>query len=501
VTVQVSNGHLRGQGGSVRRWLGVPYAEPPVGSMRWRAPQPAADWLGVRDALRFGLDPLQSPSPFSRAPGCDEDCLTLNIWSPDGARRAPVMVWVPGGGFMGGSASDRRSDGARLAAQGVVVVAINYRVGLAGFLAHPGLSAESEHGTSGNYGLLDQLAALEWVQKNIAAFGGDPQRVTAFGCSAGAASLSLLMTVPQARGLFHNAILQSPGAFRPLASLGEAEAAGASLVPDVKALRAMTAEQLLSLSGGAAGAGRSLTGPRVLRPIRDGHVIARDELDAERAGLFADLPLITGNVIDEGSFFLARMPVDGREGLARKLEMDFRARAGEALALYGAASDADAPRCMADVFGDTQFTWATRHLADTWARRGSAPAYRYVFGRRPAHAESGPTHTSEIAYVFGTLDDIAPREVHDDADRALSLAIQQAWVRFADSGNPNGAGLPVWSPTSPGEHQHLKLDVPIGAGFGWREAHMTFLDSFFGADRQRAAPLHLLHNTQGKRHG
>jgi para-nitrobenzyl esterase len=245
VTVQVRQGWLRGrqEDEELASFLGVPYAAPPVGSLRWRPPQPAAGWQGVRDALAFGPDFPQAPNPRFRAARQEEDCLYLNVWTPsvDAGAALPVMVWLHGGGFTGGSGSDQRSDGARLAREGVVVVSLNYRSGLFGFLAHPALSRESAQGVSGNYGLLDQLAALAWVRENVDSFGGDPSRITAFGVSAGSASLSLLLASPQAKGAFDRAILHSPGAGRPLATLREAEEAGLRLGPDLVALRARPA--------------------------------------------------------------------------------------------------------------------------------------------------------------------------------------------------------------------------------------------------------------------
>ena len=211
--VRTEGGLLSGAGDAIRVYKGIPFAAPPVGTRRWRPPEPAESWDGIREATRFGADCPQELRPGSRAGRIDEDCLTLNIWTP--ARAAdealPVMVWFYGGSFVFGSASDIRFDGEAFARKGVVLVTAAYRVGLFGFLAHPGLTRESPHGASGNYGLLDQIAALGWVQRNIAAFGGDPRRVTAFGVSAGSASIAMLLTAPLAAGLFQRAILESPG--------------------------------------------------------------------------------------------------------------------------------------------------------------------------------------------------------------------------------------------------------------------------------------------------
>ena len=245
--VKVESGLLHGSGDDVIAFKAIPYAAPPTGELRWRPPQPPASWSGVRSAQTFGADAPQAQTPRTRAARMDEDCLTLNVWTP--ARRTneklPVMVWLYGGSYVAGSSSDPRCDGESFARKGVVLVTINYRVGVLGFLAHPALTAESEHRSSGNYGMLDMLAALGWVKRNIEAFGGDPQRVTLFGVSAGGASISLLLTSPLARGLFQQTIQQSPGAFRPLASLQDAETAGLKLGADIEALRRLSSDEIL----------------------------------------------------------------------------------------------------------------------------------------------------------------------------------------------------------------------------------------------------------------
>lgn len=478
-SVATFSGVIRGLDGGVRRWLGIPYAADASGAWRWMAPQSVQPWTGARDAIDFGDDPPQLPSPFSRAAAQSENCLSLNVWSPSGASRLPVMVWFPGGGFIGGSGSDRRTDGARLAAEGAVVVAINYRIGLAGFMAHPQLSGESAAATSGNYGLLDQIQALRWVRDNIERFGGDARNVTAFGCSAGSASLSLLLTLPQAEGLIHKAILQSPGAFRPLADLRVAEQAGAALGPHVADLRALSWRQLLERTPTAAGSGRSLTGPRVLRPIRDGALVTMDESRAASLGSFANIPLMVGSNADEGKFFLARMPVAGRAGLEAKIREDFGAHADEALTHYGATRETDVSSRLAEVFGDTQFTWAADRLANVWAQRAEAPVWRYVFAHRSASALTDPTHTSELPYVFGTGRDLAGKSaVHgDEESERLSAVMRAAWVRFAATGSPESTEL-KWPAFTTEARHHLAWTSQLDIAQAWRAPQMRFLDRF-----------------------
>src|SRR4051812_33487240 len=312
VVVDAPCGTLRGAvSAGVAAFKGIPYAAPPVGPLRWCPPEAPPRWSGVRDALAFGPDFPQAANPRLRAPRQDEDCLHVNVWAPvDSAPGSlPVMVWFHGGGFTAGSGSDARSDGALLAARGVVVVSFNYRSGLFGFFAHPALSAESAHRTSGNYGLLDQMAALRWVADNIAAFGGDPSRVCAFGVSAGSASISLLLASPAAQGLFHSAILHSPGAGRPLATLAEAEAAGMRLGRDLQQLRALGARELFEQTAQLNPAVRGLTTPRVLRPIQDGWLLPNDERAVFKSGRIRPMPLMVGSNADEGSLLTRSWPI------------------------------------------------------------------------------------------------------------------------------------------------------------------------------------------------
>src|SRR2546429_4931162 len=244
--IATSSGAVAAADGEILAFKGMPYAAPPIGPVRWRPPQPPLPWQGVRDATRFRDDCVQVPYVIPTGQEANEDCLTINVWTAARSLHShqPVMVFIYGGAFIGGSAAYPLYDGARLAARGVVVVSFNYRVGIFGFLAHPMLSAESPQHTSGNYGLLDQIAALRWVQTNIAAFGGDPTRVTVFGESAGAVSVAVLMTSPLTQGLFSQAILQSP-TLPPLASLAAAERSGAALDPDIAVLRRLPAAALL----------------------------------------------------------------------------------------------------------------------------------------------------------------------------------------------------------------------------------------------------------------
>jgi para-nitrobenzyl esterase len=483
VVVEVPQGRLRGmREGQLAVFLGVPYAAPPVGPLRWRPPQPAPRWDGVRDALAFGPDFPQAPNPRFRAPRQDEDCLYLNIWTPaaDPGAKLPVMVWLHGGGFTGGSGSDLRCDGARLAAEGAVVVTLNYRSGLFGFLAHPALSRESPQGVSGNYGLLDQLAALDWVREHIAAFGGDAGRVTAFGVSAGSASISLLLAAPQAKGRFHRAILHSPGAGRPLATLADAEQAGLKLGEDLAALRALSAADVLARTSLLNPAVRGLTTPRVLRPIRDGWLLPEDERPAFQAGRLHAMPLIVGSNTDEGSLLTRSWPVDTLAAYRQQVEANFGSAAEEAMSLYPAADDAQARPAVAAMLADTQFNYGTRLLAQCMARR-EPRTWKYLFERRRPRQADGPHHGDEVAHAFGNHDRAAAGEQADfDAvDDALSRTMRQAWVAFAANGDPNDAGLPQWDAYRPADDNHLALGDAVRPGAAWRRAQLDFLERFY----------------------
>jgi para-nitrobenzyl esterase len=483
--VAVESGLLSGAGDDVVCFKGIPYAAPPVGNLRWRPPQPPLAWSGVRAAQDFGADPLQAATARTRAPGMDEDCLTLNIWTPAqrGSEKLPVMLWLYGGSFVAGSASDPRCDGESFARKGVVLVTVNYRVGVLGFLAHPALTAESEHASSGNYGTLDVLAALAWIKRNIAGFGGDPERVTLFGVSAGAALISLLLTSPLTKGLVQQTIQQSPGAFRPLASLQDAETEGLKLGADIDALRRLSAMEIFAKTSLLVPKQRGLTTPRVLRPIRDGWVIKSDERDAYGRGEIVTVPSIVGTNADEGSKLTAAWDITAPEALDKLIAESFGSSAAQARALY--AGDGQSVRAsVAAMFADTQFNDGARGVARGLVAKG-VPVYRYLLLRqRPGGGP--PNHGDDVPYVFASLAAAAKLDAvpYNDADERLAETIQDAWVRFAATGNPNGSGLPHW-PASDAEERYLELDEPIGVGRGWRKPQLDFLDDYFAQQGPR----------------
>jgi carboxylesterase type B len=366
-----------------------------------------------------------------------------------------------------------------MASQGVVVVSFNYRAGLFGFLAHPALSRESPQNVSGNYGLLDQLAAMRCVQENIRAFGGDPARVTAFGVSAGSASISLLLGSPLAAGLFQQAILHSPGAGRPLSTLAEAELAGTALGDDIDALRQLSAEALFEKTSVLNPKVRGLTTPRVLRPIRDGWAIVEDERPAFEAGRLHRMPLLVGSNADEGTLLTKTWPVKTLADYQQLLRANFGESTAEAAALYPAATDAEVPVRVAELFADTQFNFGTRLLARAMVRK-EPRTWRYLFTRRAPGQGDGPHHGEEVPYVFGNLDAV-PSAAGSAMDRSASAAMMQAWVAFARTGDPNADGNHAWPRYAEADDNFLVFGDGVSAGSGWRREQLDFLQRFFAA--------------------
>ncbi|AMK25443.1 carboxylesterase/lipase family protein [Sphingobium sp. TKS] len=450
--IETTHGPIRGERiDMISVFRGIPFAAPPVGPRRWRPPAPPEAWTAPRDATRFGADcPQRTAIPIgSRASEQSEDCLTLNVWTPAARPNEglPVMVWIFGGSFQFGSGAEERADGMTFARDGVIYVSINYRTGMFGFLAHPQLTAESKDGSSGNYGLLDQIAGLRWVRENIVRFGGDPDRVTLFGVSASAASISPLMTSPLAQGLFQQVILQSPGAFRRLASLADAEKAGAALDADIAALLALSAEDLLDRQTLIEPAVRSLTAPRILRLIRDSHVVPADDRDSFLGGRFAHVPAIGGCMEDEGSNAVATWPVRAREDFAALLDRTFGEDAAQGGQAYPVASDDDVAGALGDLFGDTRFTYGVAALSRVFAGAG-VPVWRYAFTRRRP-GKGAPKHSEDVSYVFDRPE-LPPRgesdHCHDATDTRIAAAMHAAWVTFAKTGAPGSIEWPRYAP-------------------------------------------------------
>jgi len=456
--VKTESGVVEGKAdGVVNAFLGIPYAAPPVGDLRWKPPAPAAKWSGVRMATDFGSHCLQGNvfgDMIFRDPGGSEDCLSLNVWvpaKPTGAK-LPVMVWIYGGGFVAGTTSEARQDGSHLAEQGVIVVSMNYRLGIFGFFVHPELAKESGHNAAGNYGLLDQLAALHWVHDNIAAFGGDPGNVTIFGESAGSFSVSAQMASPLAKGLFQKAIGESGGAFfsgglsfepRSEREQKDVKTVSAKLgVSTLAELRAVPAQKLLDTFG-KPGPDAFGFGPDV-----DGYFLPESVPAIFAAGKQNNVALLAGWNHDEGSFEIAFNPQKPTaESLRAGAQKEFGDKAAEALKLYPIDTDEHVLRSALDFAGDQFIAFSTWEWMESQAKTGKQPIYRYRFDLGPPSDPKGPQlgayHSAEIEYVFGQLDSKAGVKWSPET-RALSAQMQKYWMNFARTGDPNGPGLPKW---------------------------------------------------------
>ncbi len=458
VQVRTVSGVLEGvvsPDGKVRTFKGIPYAAPPVGPLRWKAPQPAPSWTGVRRAVDYPKRAMQGRvfnDMVFNDEGPSEDCLYLNLWMPENYQgKLPVMVWIHGGGFVAGSSSEPRQDAGNLSKKGVLVVSLNYRLGVFGFFAHPELTKESEHNASGNYGLLDQVAALEWIKKNIATFGGDPGNVTIFGESAGSLSVSALMASPLAQGLFNRAIGES-GAFfgitLPLKSRVEAEKAGVEFADlafgtaSLEVLRAMPAQKVLDAALKAPWGSFS-------QDI-DGYFLPMDCRSVYAAGKQSHIPLLAGWNKDEGNFqafFAGDEPSVANYIAHAKARLDSNAEAF--LKVYPAATDAEAKRAAQDFAGDNFIAYSTWKWLEMQLKTGESPVFRYEFDQTlplPADAKPGaePTasHSWEIEFVFQVLS--SKNLPWRPEDYTVSELMSSYWTNFAKTGNPNGPDLPWW---------------------------------------------------------
>ncbi|WGM40665.1 carboxylesterase family protein [Caulobacter sp. NIBR1757] len=472
-------GSLRGaDDAGVSVFRGIPYAAAPVGPLRWRPPMAAKPWTGVREATRFGAACMQPASPFYNHPAVSEDCLFLNVWAPARAKKAPVLVWIHGGSLVSGSGSEVLYDGKAFAGRGVVLVSINYRLGAFGWLAHPGLNAESPDRISGNYGLQDQVEALRWVQRNISAFGGDPGNVTIAGESAGALSVIYLMAAPQARGLFHRAISQSGYMITaPMLRGGgyadwpDAETAGAALAgqmgaADTTALRAMSAQAVIE------GTARTRWFP--LGNV-DGHTLPRQPIDVFDRGEQAPVPVLAG--FNEGEIRSLRFLLPPAPADAAAYEREIRARYGDLadafLERYPAGTMAQS---MLATTRDAMYGWTAERLAAKQTAVG-APSFLYYFDHGyPAADAAGfrAFHASEIPFVFGTTGltpPYWPAIPRDGREQRLSDAMLNYWASFARDGVPSAQGEAAWRPYGQDRHYmafedapHLRAGPPNGYG-------------------------------------
>jgi para-nitrobenzyl esterase len=496
VTASVSGGTVRGVASDdVAAFKGIPFAAPPAGPNRWRAPQPVEAWNGIKSADHFAAACMQDPAMMAFM-GSDvtvsEDCLYLDIWTPakSASDKLPVMVWIYGGGFAAGATSSPTYFGDRLAKLGVVQVNVAYRVGVFGFLAHPELSKENGQG-SGNYGLLDQIAGLEWVQKNIAEFGGDPSNVTVFGESAGGISVSMLAASPAAKGLFQRAISESGGSFAPLRTAGEAgqnvptlaiaEAAGKEFldklgVSTIAAARALSAEEIQKTQGPGLAGG--------FWPVADGAVIVGDQYRLYENGRFNDTPVLIGTNSDEGALFVqGRTTASAFEAMVRG---GYSEHADAILAAYPHANDDEATESAQDLMRDVLFAWPTWAWARLQASHGNNEAFVYYFDHRTPQSPNGANHAAELRYVFRTLD--ARGGEPRPEDTAMSDLMSRYWTNFAKTGDPNGPGLPAWPAFDASEQQVMVFDAAPGARPVPNRRMLEAVDEYFDWRRGNAQP-------------
>jgi para-nitrobenzyl esterase len=435
---------------------------------------------------------------FSAPEGMSEDCLYLNVWTPakSAGDRLAVMVWIYGGGFVLGQTSVPMYDGTKLAETGVVLVSVAYRVGAFGFLAHPDLSRESGKG-SGNYGLQDQIAGLQWVKANIAKFGGDPNRVTVFGESAGGISVSMLAASPAAKGLFQRAISESGGSFGSAKYSNEggvnvpplkvAETAGTKFleklgVNDVKAAREIAAEKIQA----AQGPGLSAS----FWPVFDGDVLPGDQYELYQAKRFNDTPILIGTNSDEGALFLPPGPGVTAARFEQLVREGFGKQADAILAVYPHSTDADAVKSTKDLFRESTFAWHTWAWAMLQTEKGKGKAYVYYFDHRTARSPNGANHGDEIGYVFRNLGGpgigLGPTPPVRPEDTKISDLMSSYWVNFAKNGDPNGPGLPAWPAFSASAQNAMVFDTQPGARPLPNLAQIKAFDGYYAWLRDQA---------------
>ena len=451
-TVHTNTGPISGvksASGDIVAFKGIPFAAPPVGELRWKAPQPAPAWQDVKKCDTYGPSPMQAkPVPFMvytsefliPAAPISEDCLYLNVWTDTKvAAKKPVLVWIYGGGFSSGGTAVPIYDGEAMAKKGVIFVSVNYRVGVFGFLAHPGLTKESPYNASGNYGLLDQIAALKWVKTNIAAFGGDVDNVTIAGQSAGSMSVNCLVASPLAKGLFNKAIAESGSVMitSPLIKTGtlpDAEQQGLKLADAVHAaslqeLRNIPAAELMKL-------------PARYFPVVDGYVLPEPVPQLFAEGKENKVALITGWNADES--FVAVF--DKADAFKQHAKEHYSANADEFLKYYPANSDEEAMRSQMKLSRDITFALSGYKWAGVQSAKGTAPVYVYNFKRKlpatPDYVKYGAFHTGEVAYVLDNLKFLD--RPWEPADQRLASLMSSYWVNFVKTGDPNGSGLPAW---------------------------------------------------------
>ena len=483
--VKLKDGKLLGtynDATKVYAFKAIPYAQPPIGGLRWAPPEPEEGWKGVREAKEFGPRCMQAKifdDMIFRDPGPSEDCLTVNVWTPNPSETAnlPVMFWIHGGGFAAGGSSEPRQDGENLAKRGVGVVSLNYRLGVFGFYTHSGLDKNSNHHVSGDYGLLDMVAALQWVQDNIIEFGGDATKVTIFGESAGSWAVSELMASPITKGLFARAIGESGGAFSDtslaMPSLDESEKDNEKFAksigaPTAGAMRALPADKLLEDS-------RKL-GDEHFSPVVDGYFLPDTVPNLYAAGKQAHVPLLAGWNNDEGGpAATSKATVESFTEIAHKTYGD---RAADFLKLYPASNLEEAKTSSAAYARDQFIAFATWKWIEAQVATGGQPVYRYLFTHvlPPPADVNGAYHSADIEFVF---DNLANKDLKwRDSDKKLADLMAAYWTNFAKTGNPNGEGLPAWPQFKASDgYQIMRLDTPAEAMKAEHQDRYEFLST------------------------
>ena len=499
--VELDSGQISGvQQDGTWVYLGIPYAKPPVGNLRWKPPEAPDAWSGIRACTNYGATCPQPPGPVSFGE-TSEDCLYLNVWTPAQAstERLPVMVWIYGGAFTTGSGSDPRFNGVNLSKQGVIVVTINYRNGMFGFMAHPELSKESSHGCSGNYGLMDMVQALKWVKTNINGFGGDPGRVTVFGQSSGAESVQYLLVSPLAKGLFQRAISESGprwhyGWISPMnPSLEDAYKTGDQMAVNlgcektgdqIAAMRAKSSDEVLKAAGYTVQQSDPPTGIQAAVNV-DGWVIPDIPEKLFNAGKQQDVPVLIGENKDDGTLFGGivqenKIPVAQYQPIIQGAVGD--AAAAEVVAMFPVATDAQVGATVSNLLTQMDFASCARYICGSTIAKTSSKAFLYQFTRVPptqAGALLGCCHSAELQYVFGNL---PASQGYGQQDTEISNTMMGYWTRFAKTGDPNGGGSPVW-PSYSSKDQNLEIGDQVKVNAGLFKAQCDLSEKIYGGGK------------------